>query len=89
MASDLTTAIDWALAENKRAGSPYFGKIDARKVAVSGFSCGGLQAMTAAKDPRVAAVVLQNTGILNEGPSALPGMDLKKDALLNLHTPVL
>ena len=88
-ASDLTTAIDWALAENKRAGSAYFGKIDPRKVAVSGFSCGGLQALTAAKDPRVAAVVLQNTGIFIDGPSAIPGMDLKKDALLTLHTPVI
>ena len=88
-ASDLTAAIDWALAENQRRGSPYFGKIDARKVAVSGFSCGGLQAITAAKDPRVAAVVLQNTGIFIDGPSAIPGMDLKKDALLDLHTPVL
>lgn len=88
-ASDLTAAIDWALAENQRASSPYLGKIDPRKVAVSGFSCGGLQALTAAKDPRVAAVVLQNTGIFIDGPSAIPGMDLKKDALKDLHTPVL
>ncbi len=88
-ASDLTAAIDWALAETRRAGGPYFGKIDAKKVAVSGFSCGGLQALSAAKDPRVTAVVLQNTGIFNDGPSNIPGMDLKKDALLALHTPVL
>jgi hypothetical protein len=88
-ASDLTAAIDWALAENTRRGSPYFGKIDPKKVAVSGFSCGGLQALTAAKDPRVATAVLQNTGILIDGPSALPGMDMGKDALLTLHTPVL
>src|SRR5688572_7170466 len=26
--SDLTKAIDWALAENTRRGSPYFGRID-------------------------------------------------------------
>lgn len=88
-ASDLNSAIDWALAENARAGSPYFGKIDPKKIAVSGFSCGGLQAITAAKDPRVSAVVLQNTGIFVDGPSPISGMDLKKDALLALHTPVL
>lgn len=88
-ASDLTAAIDWALAENQRRGSPYFGKIDPRKVAVSGFSCGGLQALTAAKDPRVSAAVLQNTGIFIDGPSTIPGMDLKKDSLKDLHTPVL
>jgi hypothetical protein len=88
-ASDLNSAIDWALAESARQGSPYFGKIDPKKIAVSGFSCGGLQALTAAADPRVAAVVMHNTGVLNEGPAALPGMDVRKDALLKLHTPVL
>jgi dienelactone hydrolase len=88
-ASDLNTAIDWALAENKRKGSAYYGKINPKMVAVSGFSCGGIQAISAAKDPRVTAVVLQNTGIFNDGASPIPGMDLKKDALNDLHTPVI
>jgi dienelactone hydrolase len=88
-ASDLPAAIDWALAENKRAGSPYFGRIDPKQVAVSGFSCGGLQALTSAKDPRVSAVVLQNTGIFIGAPSTIPGMDVSKSALKDFHTPVL
>lgn len=88
-ASDLTAAIDWALAENQRAGSAYFGRIDPKQVAVSGFSCGGLQALTTAKDPRVTAVVLQNTGIFVGTPSTIPGMDVSKDALKAFHTPVL
>ena len=90
LASDLTDAIDWALAENERKGSPYFGRIDPAKVAVSGWSCGGLQALRVAADPRVAAVVLHNTGVLNDGPNlTLAGMDLTKDALEKLHTPVI
>jgi dienelactone hydrolase len=90
LASDLTAAIDWALAENARTGSPYFRRIDSTQVAVSGWSCGGLQALRVANDPRVKAVVMHNTGVLNEGPSAaIPGMDLTKDALSNLHTPVI
>lgn len=90
LASDLTAAIDWALAENTRAGSPYAGRIDPALVAVSGWSCGGLQALAVAKDPRVKTVVMQNTGVLNDGPnSTIPGMDLTKDALANFHTPVL
>lgn len=89
-ASDLTAALDWALAENRRSGSPYFGRIDAKQVAVSGWSCGGLQALTAAKDPRVKTVVMHNTGVLNDGPNrTIPGMDLTKDALANFHTPVI
>lgn len=87
--TDLNEAIDWALTENQRRGSPYFGHIDPQQIAISGYSCGGLQAITAAADPRVKTVVLQNTGIFNDGPSPIPGMDLKKDALLALHTPVL
>lgn len=90
VAADLTAAVDWALAENSRSASPYFGRIDTAQVAVSGWSCGGLQALRIAGDPRVKAVVLHNTGVLNGGPNtAIPGMDLTKDALTKLHTPVI
>jgi hypothetical protein len=90
LASDLTAAIDWALAENKRSASPYFERIDPAQVALSGWSCGGLQALKVANDPRVKTVVMHNTGVLNEGPNtAIPGMDLTKDALANFHTPVI
>jgi dienelactone hydrolase len=88
-ASDLSDAITWALAENQRSGSPYFGRIDPKQVAVSGFSCGGLQALRVTGDPRISAVVLQNTGVFIEGPSSIPGMDVGKDVLKTIHTPVL
>jgi len=88
-AAQLNEAIDWALKENGRSDSPYRGRIDPEQIAVSGFSCGGLQAITAAKDPRVRAVVLQNTGVFIDGPSPITGMDVSKDALLAFHTPVL
>lgn len=86
----LTEAIDWALAENAREGGPYFGKIDPDAIAVSGFSCGGLQALTVAHDPRVATVVVMNSGVLNEGPGQMGGMEAADKALLDgLHTPTL
>jgi len=88
--SDLTAAIDWALAENARKGSAYYGRIDPALVALSGWSCGGLQALGVANDPRVKTVVMHNTGVLNDGPNrTIPGMDLTKDALANFHTPVI
>ena len=87
--SDLTDAVNWALAENQRSGSPYFGRIDPSLVALSGWSCGGLQALEVAKDPRVKTMVLHNTGIFNEGRSAIPGMDVQKSALSTIHTPVI
>jgi dienelactone hydrolase len=89
-ASDLTDAIDWALAENQRTGSPYFGRIDANQIALAGWSCGGLQALRVADDPRVRTVLMHNTGVLNGGPNTtIPGMDLTKDALAKFHTPVI
>jgi len=87
--AQLTQAIDWALKENTRAGSPYQGRIDPKQVAVSGFSCGGLQAIAAAKDPRVATGVFQNTGIFDAGGNPMRGIDISKESLKQLHTPVI
>jgi hypothetical protein len=86
---DLTAAIDWALAENKRQGSPYFGRIDPKQVAVAGFSCGGLQAALIAKDPRVTALIMQNTGTYEGERATMPGLKVPKSTLKSFHTPVL
>ena len=87
--SDLTAAVDWALAENQRAGSPYFGRIDAAQIAFSGWSCGGVQALQVAKDPRVKTLVIHNSGILNTGPTTMTGTSVGKEVLQTLHTPVI
>lgn len=87
--SDLTRAIDWALAENTRQGSPYFGRIDPKQVAVSGFSCGGLQAALVANDPRVKTVILQNTGTYDGERPTMPGFKVPKSTVKTFHTPVL
>ncbi len=85
----LTQAIDWALAENKRQGSPYFGRIDPQAIAVSGFSCGGLQAALVANDPRVATLIMQNTGTYDGERATMPGLKVPKSTLKSYHTPVL
>ena len=88
--SDLTDAVNWALAENQRSGSPYFGRLDPAQIAYSGWSCGGLQALQVAKDPRVKTLVIHNSGVLNDGPtSTIPGMNVGKEVLQTLHTPVI
>ena len=87
--SDLTDAVDWALAENQRAGSPYFGRIDPAQIAYSGWSCGGVQALQVAKDPRVKTLVIHNSGVLNNGPTNMTGTSVGKEVLLTLHTPVI
>jgi hypothetical protein len=87
--ADLTNAVDWALAENTRAGSPYFGRIDPAQIAYSGWSCGGVQALQVAKDPRVKTLVIHNSGLLNTGPTNMTGTSVGKEVLLTLHTPLI
>ncbi len=87
--ADLVEALDWALAENSRAGSRYEGMIDTNAVAVGGFSCGGVQALSLAGDPRIKTVVVQNSGLFDEGAPRIAGMDVPKSALQALHTPVI
>jgi dienelactone hydrolase len=87
--AQLGEAITWALAENARQGSAYFGKIDPEAIAVSGFSCGGLQALFNAADPRVGTVVMMNSGLFVDGPTTMAGMTGDKRLLDTLHSPVL
>lgn len=85
----LGAAITWALAENARPGSEYYGRIDPDAIAVSGFSCGGLQALFNAGDPRVDTVVMMNSGLFPEGETSMAGMTADKTLLEDLHTPIL
>jgi dienelactone hydrolase len=83
----LLQAVDWATAENKRAGSIYFGKIDPTKVAIMGHSCGGLQALDVSADPRVTTTMIWNSGIYNR-PGGRSGVRIEKSALAKLHAPI-
>src|SRR4051812_25173556 len=81
-ADQLKQSIDWAVAENSRAGSKYQGKIDTTKVSAMGQSCGGIQAITVAADPRVGSTILWNSGLFANGT-----LGATKDALTKLHGP--
>lgn len=88
-ASGLRDAIDWALRENERAGSPYFGRINPQWIAVAGWSCGGLQALEIAADPRVRSVLIHSSGIFDAGVNPIPGITITKEALAALHAPTI
>ena len=87
--ADLLSALDWALAQNRDNKSPYFGKIDEHAIAISGFSCGGLQALQVASDPRVKTLVVMNSGIFNDSSMHISGIDVSKALLDKIHTPTL
>ena len=89
--SQLIDAINWALAEDGRKGSPYNGKLDASKIAVMGMSCGGSGPTRVATDPRVKFVAIFNSGIL-PAPSAQarrsPEEDVRRNQLDKFYTPI-
>jgi dienelactone hydrolase len=88
-AEDVRGGIEWALAENGRAGSRYKGRIDPAMVAVGGHSCGGLQALQLAGDSRVRTVMVHNSGVFADGSNPITGLTVDKSLLETLHTPVL
>lgn len=55
-------ALDFMFAENERAESPWFGKIDTDKVGAMGHSQGSGATVTASDDARIKAVILFNGG---------------------------
>ena len=87
-AKGLIAALDWALAQNADPASPFHGRIDPAAVAVSGYSCGGLQALQVAADPRVRTVIVMNSGLFKQ-PSPIPSMNAPKSLLDTLHGPAL
>lgn len=89
-ASQLIDAINWAIAQNSDKNSPFYGKLDISKIAVSGMSCGGLQTLETASDPRVSTAVICNSGSFINPGTGVPGMpNVKKEDLQKIHTPTL
>ncbi|GAA3786424.1 hypothetical protein GCM10022226_00660 [Sphaerisporangium flaviroseum] len=62
----LTQSIDWAVAENGRQGGKYYGRLDTSKIAVGGFSCGGLEAYAVSNDSRITTTTIFSSGLLND-----------------------
>jgi dienelactone hydrolase len=64
-AAGLVKGMDWAEAENERPCSKYYHKLNTKKIATSGQSCGGMNAISAATDPRVAVAIPFNSGLFS------------------------
>lgn len=74
----LIKAMDWAEAENERPCSKYYHKLETKKIAVSGQSCGGIMAENAAADPRVTTAIPFDSGLFARDPQLY----------MQLHTPM-
>jgi predicted acyl esterase len=86
--AQLLAAIGWADAVNADPGDPLYRQIDTSRVAAMGHSCGGLQALAAGADPRIDTVVAFGSGVYNRPSGGLSGVQITKDDLEQLHTPV-
>lgn len=75
----LIEAVDWAISENADPSSDFHGRIDTTKIAVMGQSCGGLETMEVADDPRITTTVMWNSGLISP---------LDKLQLRRLHAPI-
>ena len=70
--AQLLESLDWATAENDRKDSKYYQKLDPTKFAVAGHSCGGLQALEVAADPRVSTTLAMDSGLFEGGMPKMP-----------------
>ncbi|MFY0635343.1 MAG: hypothetical protein JXQ91_16145 [Vannielia sp.] len=82
----IIAALDWL--NSTEAATQLDGKLDTEAVTASGTSCGGLEALLAAKDDRVTSVLALNSGFFPEG---VPGREGRVDIreLAAVHVPTL
>jgi len=86
--SQMLDAIKWATAENDRAGSKYYKHLNTAKIAVMGQSCGGVQAIEVAADPRITTAVIWNSGLFAQPSDMGGGKTLSKKDLESIHVPM-
>jgi dienelactone hydrolase len=82
-AAQLIESLDWATKANADPKSPFHNHIDLTKIAVMGQSCGGVQALDVAGDPRITTLMIWNSGV-GMIPSATPSQQ-RLDAI---HSPI-
>jgi hypothetical protein len=86
--ADMQTALNWAVAETARVGSPYYHRLDPDKIAVMGQSCGGLQAINNSADPRVKTSMIWNSGTFPDGGMPMKMSGATKASLALIHAPI-
>lgn len=97
---DVRLAMDWVTDRASDPSSPFCGIIDPDHLSLWGQSCGGIQCLRQAEDPRVANIVFWNSGsvlmgnidrdaphVFGEGRDIYGTRDLKK-LVLSLDKPI-
>lgn len=85
-------SMDWVIAQNKDKSSPYYKKIDVKKICVAGMSCGGLQTLYNCADKRIKTLMICNSGLFKQTnrAQAVGGMPMpEKSKLKEIHCPII
>ena len=82
----LKTALDWVEKQSANKAGAYYHRLDPTRMAVSGYSCGGLQAIENAADSRVKSVVIVSSGTFPKG-MVLENAAATKESIARIHSP--
>jgi hypothetical protein len=72
--------LDWIVQQNEQASSPFYKKLDLKRIAGVGYSNGGLATLDVADDARYVTIVIISGANLNE--------DSRSQNMPKLHTPI-
>lgn len=85
--AQMDMALAWAYAMNELSSSELQGRLDMTRIAVAGHSCGGLQSIKYAADPRIKTAMIFDSGVYNV-PGGMSRVKVSKFDLHSLHGPI-
>lgn len=85
--AQMDMALAWATAMNELSSSELKKQLDLTRIAVAGHSCGGLQTIKFAADPRVKTSMIFDSGVYNV-PGGMSRVKVNKFDLHNVHGPM-
>ncbi|HEY0962458.1 MAG TPA: hypothetical protein VGE69_08880 [Pseudomonadales bacterium] len=85
--AQMDMALAWAYAMNELSSSELQGHLDMTRIAVAGHSCGGLQSIKFAADPRISTAMIFDSGVYNV-PGGMSRVKVNKFDLHAIHGPI-
>lgn len=77
---EVRAGTDWIVQQNEQSSSPFYKKLDVKRVAGVGYSNGGLAQLEAADDPRYLTLVIISGANMSDSTRA--------EANMRIHTPI-
>lgn len=85
--AQMDMALAWAYAMNELSSSELQGHLDMTRIAVAGHSCGGLQSIKYAANPRIKTAMIFDSGVYNV-PGGMSRVKVSKFDLHAIHGPI-